>query len=120
MDEVRGKSLGRPSPLLTGLLPGSRSGASPHLLLDLEREGRTPARPASPSHTEVVEIIDRYDHACVPPNMTDNKLAYIQNEAISRECTRTLTVTKDTKQPIYAYYQLDNFYQNHRRVRILY
>ncbi|EMS52996.1 ALA-interacting subunit 1 [Triticum urartu] len=64
---------------------------------------------------EVVEIIDRYDHACVPRNMTDNKLAYIQNEAISKECTRTLTVTKDTKQPIYAYYQLDNFYQNHRR-----
>uniref|UniRef100_A0A452ZXR2 Uncharacterized protein n=1 Tax=Aegilops tauschii subsp. strangulata TaxID=200361 RepID=A0A452ZXR2_AEGTS len=52
--------------------------------------------------------------------MTDNKLAYIQNETISKECTRTLTVTKDMKQPIYAYYQLDNFYQNHRRVRILY
>lgn len=64
---------------------------------------------------DVVEIIDRYDHACVPPNMTDNKLAYIQNETIPKDCTRILTVTKEMKQPIYVYYQLDNFYQNHRR-----
>ncbi|CAH1449739.1 unnamed protein product [Lactuca virosa] len=28
---------------------------------------------------------------------------------------RTLTVTKRMKQPIYVYYQLDNYYQNHRR-----
>jgi hypothetical protein len=40
----------------------------------------------------VVEIVDRYDDACVPANMTDNKLAYIQNPNISKECTRTLTV----------------------------
>ena len=41
---------------------------------------------------QVVEIVDRYDDACVPANMTDNKLAYIQNPNISKECTRTLTV----------------------------
>jgi len=64
---------------------------------------------------DVVEIIDRYDEACVPVNMTDNKLAYIQNETISKECIRNLTVTKDMKQPIFVYYELDNFYQNHRR-----
>ncbi|KAM0915159.1 hypothetical protein ACQ4PT_011056 [Festuca glaucescens] len=64
---------------------------------------------------DVVEIIDRYDHACVPPNMTDNKLGYIRNETISKDCTRTLRVKKDMKQPIFVYYQLDNFYQNHRR-----
>ncbi|KAG8075002.1 hypothetical protein GUJ93_ZPchr0006g45843 [Zizania palustris] len=64
---------------------------------------------------DVVEIIDRYDDACVPDNMTDNKLAYIQNPNISKNCTRTLTVTEDMNQPIFVYYQLDNFYQNHRR-----
>jgi len=64
---------------------------------------------------DVVEIIDRYDEACVPVNMTENKLAYIQNETISKECIRNLTVTKYMKQPIFVYYELDNFYQNHRR-----
>uniref|UniRef100_A0A0D9WSZ9 ALA-interacting subunit n=1 Tax=Leersia perrieri TaxID=77586 RepID=A0A0D9WSZ9_9ORYZ len=64
---------------------------------------------------DVVEIVDRYDDACVPANMTDNKLAYIQNPNISKDCTRTLTITEDMKQPIFVYYQLDNFYQNHRR-----
>jgi hypothetical protein len=30
-------------------------------------------------------------------------------------CTITFTLGKDMKAPIYVYYQLDNFYQNHRR-----
>lgn len=30
-------------------------------------------------------------------------------------CTVEITVSQDIKQPIYVYYQLDNFYQNHRR-----
>ncbi|OAY83070.1 ALA-interacting subunit 1-like [Ananas comosus] len=63
----------------------------------------------------VVEIVDRYDAACVPNNMTNDKLSYIQNKTISKTCTRVLTVPKDMNQPIYVYYQLDNFYQNHRR-----
>jgi hypothetical protein len=101
---------------------------------------------------QVVEIVDRYDDACVPPNVTD-KLAYIQNATMPKTCQRTLTVmslaacfynpkiwkwktittnqhnpwlkyslivcclqvTKDMKQPIFVYYQLNNFYQNHRR-----
>ncbi|GJM97744.1 hypothetical protein PR202_ga14695 [Eleusine coracana subsp. coracana] len=33
---------------------------------------------------DVVEIVDRYDEACVPGNMTENKLAYIQNSTISK------------------------------------
>ncbi|CAN6243234.1 unnamed protein product [Urochloa humidicola] len=62
----------------------------------------------------VLEIVDRYDDVCVPANVTD-KLAYIRNKAIPKACTRNLTITKDMKQPIFVYYQLDNFYQNHRR-----
>ncbi|PKA64091.1 ALA-interacting subunit 3 [Apostasia shenzhenica] len=64
---------------------------------------------------KVVELVDRYDTACVPPSMTDDKVGYIQNDAIKKTCTRMLKVTKDMDQPIYVYYQLDNFYQNHRR-----
>lgn len=62
----------------------------------------------------VVEIIDRYDTVCVPPNFRDNKVAYIQGPG-DKTCIRTLHVTKRMKQPIYVYYQLDNYYQNHRR-----
>jgi hypothetical protein len=40
---------------------------------------------------QVVEIVDRYDDACVPANVTD-KLSYIQNSSIPKTCTRTLTV----------------------------
>ncbi|XVE99013.1 hypothetical protein REPUB_Repub03eG0159900 [Reevesia pubescens] len=64
---------------------------------------------------DVVEIIDQYETACVPQNFTNDKVAFIQNDAADKTCTRTLTVKKHMKQPIYVYYQLDNFYQNHRR-----
>ncbi|CAI9293859.1 unnamed protein product [Lactuca saligna] len=35
--------------------------------------------------------------------------------AADKTCNRTLSVPKHMKRPIYVYYQLDNFYQNHRR-----
>ncbi|RDX95391.1 ALA-interacting subunit 3 [Mucuna pruriens] len=62
---------------------------------------------------DVVEIIDRYDSQCIPPNVTD-KVAYIQTPG-EKPCKRELLVEKRMKSPIYVYYQLDNFYQNHRR-----
>jgi len=31
------------------------------------------------------------------------------------ECTRKINITTEMKAPIFVYYQLDNFYQNHRR-----
>lgn len=43
------------------------------------------------SMLQVVEIVDRYDDACVPANVTD-KLAYIRDKAIPKTCTRNLTV----------------------------
>ncbi|GMI83334.1 hypothetical protein like AT1G54320 [Hibiscus trionum] len=63
---------------------------------------------------DVVEIIDRYEIECVPQNLRNNKVSFIQSDA-NKTCTRRLTVPKLMKQPIYVYYQLDNFYQNHRR-----
>ncbi|KAL6975036.1 ALA-interacting subunit 3 [Sarracenia purpurea var. burkii] len=63
---------------------------------------------------DVVEIIDRYDTDCIPPASRSDKVEYIQS-SVDKTCNRTLTVPKHMKQPIYVYYQLDNFYQNHRR-----
>ncbi|EEC85052.1 hypothetical protein OsI_32386 [Oryza sativa Indica Group] len=64
---------------------------------------------------KVVELVDRYDTKCVPRNMLRNKVAFIQNSSIDKTCTRVFKVPKDMKKPIYIYYQLDKFYQNHRR-----
>lgn len=64
---------------------------------------------------KVVEIVDRYDDDCVPPAYSDNKLSFIQNKTANKNCTKTLNIVKNMKSPVYIYYQLDNFYQNHRR-----
>ncbi|KAJ1290819.1 hypothetical protein BS78_02G272300 [Paspalum vaginatum] len=64
---------------------------------------------------KVVEVIYQYETRCVPKYMLGNKVAYIQNSLINKACTRILKVPKDMKRPIYIYYQLDKFYQNHRR-----
>ncbi|KAF8389630.1 hypothetical protein HHK36_024149 [Tetracentron sinense] len=63
----------------------------------------------------VVEIVDRYDKHCVPTNYSKSMLAYIQSGETNKTCTRSLIVPKHMKSPVYVYYQLDNFYQNHRR-----
>ncbi|XP_076949030.1 ALA-interacting subunit 3-like [Bidens hawaiensis] len=63
---------------------------------------------------DVVEIVHRYDDACAPSGSRSDKVRFIQSQADKR-CNRTLTVPKHMKHPIYVYYQLDNFYQNHRR-----
>nr|XP_051189663.1 ALA-interacting subunit 1-like isoform X3 [Lolium perenne] len=64
---------------------------------------------------KVVEVVYRYDTKCVPGNMLHNKVAYIQNASIDKTCTIVLKVPRDMKRPIFIYYQLDKFYQNHRR-----
>ncbi|KAI9122432.1 hypothetical protein K1719_006272 [Acacia pycnantha] len=63
----------------------------------------------------VVEVVDRYDVDCVPEEYRSNKVAYIKDDSISKNCSRKLKVPKSMRAPIYIYYQLDNFYQNHRR-----
>ncbi|CAN1263073.1 ALA-interacting subunit 5 [Linum perenne] len=64
---------------------------------------------------QVVEIVDRYETACIPLLNRTDKVAYIQSAA-NKTCLRTITVRKHMKAPIYIYYELDNFYQNHRRI----
>ncbi|KAK1274017.1 ALA-interacting subunit 5 [Acorus gramineus] len=63
----------------------------------------------------VVEIVDRYDDNCIPKEFIGDGRGFIQNREANKTCTRSLTVPKHMKSPIYIYYQLDNFYQNHRR-----
>nr|POE46503.1 putative ala-interacting subunit 2 [Quercus suber] len=63
----------------------------------------------------VVEIVDRYDIDCVPEQFKSNKLGYIKDSSYPKNCSRTLKVKRYMKAPIYIYYQLDNYYQNHRR-----
>ncbi|KAL5731720.1 putative ALA-interacting subunit 2 [Ranunculus cassubicifolius] len=63
----------------------------------------------------VVEIVDRYDNDCIPEAFRSNKVAYIKDNLSPKNCTRLLKVHKHMQAPIYIYYQLDNYYQNHRR-----
>ncbi|XP_047308279.1 ALA-interacting subunit 5-like [Impatiens glandulifera] len=63
----------------------------------------------------VVEIVDRYDDNCVPPPHNKDMVSFIKSGVTNKTCTKTLTVLKNMKGPVYIYYQLDNFYQNHRR-----
>lgn len=69
----------------------------------------------------VVQLIDRYDEACIPASSSNpeeangKRISYIQDDKTDKTCTRNLTVPQKMKQPIFVYYQLDEFYQNHRR-----
>ncbi|KAJ4811381.1 LEM3 (ligand-effect modulator 3) family protein / CDC50 family protein [Rhynchospora pubera] len=63
----------------------------------------------------VVEIAYRYDVDCVPESYKNDKVAYIKDSSVSKNCTRRIRVDKYMKAPIFVYYELDNFYQNHRR-----
>ncbi|KAJ0043249.1 hypothetical protein Pint_18078 [Pistacia integerrima] len=63
---------------------------------------------------DVVEIIDRYETECIPVANRTNKVGYIQS-SVDKTCERKIRVTKRMKKPVFVYYQLDNFYQNHRR-----
>ncbi|MCL7025592.1 hypothetical protein MKW94_020584 [Papaver nudicaule] len=60
----------------------------------------------------IVEIVDRYDQECVPPQYQEDKVAYVRDARISKTCIRTLKVPKDMQKPVNVYYELDNFLQN--------
>nr|GMC96873.1 ALA-interacting subunit 3-like [Ipomoea batatas] len=69
----------------------------------------------------VVEIVDRYDDLCIPSSKTDEsdsnleRAAFVQSDKTNKTCIRTLTVPKKMQSPVFIYYELENFYQNHRR-----
>jgi hypothetical protein len=47
----------------------------------------------------------------------DPKCTYAKDPSTDKPvvCLKTFTIAKDIPGPLYVYYQLDNFYQNHRR-----
>jgi len=51
------------------------------------------------SSNEVTEVIQQYDDLC----------------GVGSVCNITLEIRQDMKGPVYFYYRLDNYYQNHRR-----
>lgn len=60
----------------------------------------------------IVEYSVQYDGTGTP---TANSLCHITTAEAGTACTVTMITTKEMKAPVYLYYQLDNFYQNHRR-----
>ncbi|CAK7326040.1 unnamed protein product [Dovyalis caffra] len=63
---------------------------------------------------DVVEVVERYETECIPAQNRTNKVQFIQSPA-DKTCTISMRIPKRMKKPVYVYYQLDNFYQNHRR-----
>ncbi|KAL0926498.1 hypothetical protein M5K25_002736 [Dendrobium thyrsiflorum] len=63
----------------------------------------------------VEEHVLRYDTECIPEDYRSNRVAYIKDDSISKKCTLNIKLRNQMKAPIYVYYELDNYYQNHRR-----
>lgn len=63
----------------------------------------------------VVEVVQQYDTYCIQNSSKEDMIEYIQSPDTNKTCTFSMTVPKQMKSPVYVYYQLENFYQNHRR-----
>ncbi|KAJ1394657.1 CDC50/LEM3 family [Sesbania bispinosa] len=66
------------------------------------------------SSESVEEAAIRYDNTCLPSSYAENAVAYIKS-GDNKTCTTKWIVQHKMEAPIYIYYQLDNYYQNHRR-----
>ena len=65
---------------------------------------------------QVVETSQRYDSLCMPNmsrSMAEYTLASHQYDGVP--CTIPLYIPKKMRAPVYLYYEIKNFYQNHRR-----
>ena len=64
----------------------------------------------------VVEYTKRYDDFCVPGVSNAEKDAnMLTANGAGTSCQVTFQVTEKMKKPVFVYYELHNFYQNHRR-----
>lgn len=61
---------------------------------------------------QVVEYEAQYDGSGTPTTNSGCRLSSTLNKTT---CTVSFTVAEKMEQPVYLYYQLENFYQNHRR-----
>merc|ERR1711916_287322 len=60
------------------------------------------------SSNGVVEVSRDYTDACIPP-------VHANGTSGTQVCTVSLEVKEQMKAPVYVYYELTNYYQNHRR-----
>lgn len=67
----------------------------------------------------VLEVKHRYDNdpGCEAGffSTPEERATRLSTNGTGTTCTVTLTVAEPMKAPVYIYYELDNFYQNHRR-----
>ncbi|KAL0022026.1 hypothetical protein WJX77_007340 [Trebouxia sp. C0004] len=64
----------------------------------------------------VVEVSARYDDTCISGDTHQQRdTNLVQLEGVGTTCDVILTAPRHMKPPIYLYYELDNYYQNHRR-----
>ncbi|KAG0566347.1 hypothetical protein KC19_7G057000 [Ceratodon purpureus] len=63
----------------------------------------------------VVQIVHRYDRECMRSKTLEDSVSYIQNPSVDHRCNVTLVVPKMMKNPVFVFYELDKFHQNHRR-----
>lgn len=73
---------------------------------------------------KVVEEVHQYESVCLDQSATqqnrtaitkDQRISFIQDPTVQKNCTVSFTIMRAMSQPIYVYYELSNFYQNHRR-----
>lgn len=66
--------------------------------------------------SEVVEYTKRYDDLCVTgATNSDKESNLLATSGAGTNCQVTLAITEKMKAPVYIYYEMHNFYQNHRR-----
>eukprot|EP00271_Cylindrocystis_brebissonii_P014502 TRINITY_DN35862_c0_g1_i1.p1 TRINITY_DN35862_c0_g1~~TRINITY_DN35862_c0_g1_i1.p1 ORF type:complete len:353 (-),score=58.23 TRINITY_DN35862_c0_g1_i1:1074-2132(-) len=65
----------------------------------------------------VVEVGKRYDDACLSGLTQAERAAVLYNQETTPipACSQIITIDKKMTAPVYVYYQLTNYYQNHRR-----
>ena len=64
---------------------------------------------------KIQDSIVQYDTLEADGGCGDPKSVVGKSAASENECTIKLTLDTRIEAPIYVYYQLENFYQNHRR-----
>jgi len=58
---------------------------------------------------------DLYESGIVYDGQGSDGTCSIKQSNVGKICSLSFTITKDISSPLYVYYELDNFYQNHRR-----
>lgn len=62
-----------------------------------------------------MEVIVQYDGPSISSSAISGNCQIPASHYAPSSCNITITAPEDMTQPIYVYYELENFYQNHRR-----